>query len=210
MQNAESLTSPTLLIQFRGFAPYTALCFKIINFFSFLICLAILIKAADANWTTAILELHNARTGSSATPVYFQCLLSCVCEQPRPFNHRWRSQSERMAQKEAWLLFNGKLVIPTPVIIYTQFWNADLSVDKDYVHRWQWLSLKRGPSRGGDVAVYVCDINQPSLPTPFYSGLVSVSVLMVLSTVFHSMNSPNNSPPSHSVLPVLFLPYWPF
>ena len=66
------------------------------------------------------------------------------------------------------------------------------------------------PSRGGDVAVYVCDINQPSLPTPFYSGLVSVSVLMVLSTVFHSMNSPDNSQFSHSVLPVLFLPYWPF
>ena len=32
------------------------------------------------------------------------------------------------------------------------------------------------PSRGGDVAVYVFDINQPGLPTPFYSVLVSVSV----------------------------------
>ena len=58
------------------------------------------------------------------------------------------------------------------------------------------------PSRGGDVAVYVFDINQPSLPTPFYSALVSVSVFMALSTVFHSINSPNNSPLSHSVLPV--------
>ena len=28
-------------------------------------------------------------------------------------------------------------------------------------------------SRGGDVAVYVFDINQPSLPTPFYSVIVS-------------------------------------
>ena len=27
------------------------------------------------------------------------------------------------------------------------------------------------PSRGGDVAVYVCDINQPSLPAPLYSVL---------------------------------------
>ena len=62
------------------------------------------------------------------------------------------------------------------------------------------------PSRGGDVAVDVFDINQPSLPTPFYSVLVSISVFVALSTVFHSINSPDNSPLSHSVLPVLFLP----
>ena len=49
------------------------------------------------------------------------------------------------------------------------------------------------------------DINQPSLPTPFYSVLVSVSVFMALSTVFHSMNSLDNSPLSHSVLVVLLL-----
>ena len=36
------------------------------------------------------------------------------------------------------------------------------------------------PSRGGDVAVYVFEINQPSLSTPFYSVRVSVSVFMVL------------------------------
>ena len=58
-------------------------------------------------------------------------------------------------------------------------------------------------SRGGDVAVYVFDINQLSLPTPFYSVLVSISVFMALSTVFHSINSPDNSPFSHSVLPGL-------
>ena len=49
------------------------------------------------------------------------------------------------------------------------------------------------PSRGGDVAVYVSNISQPSLPTPFYSVLVTVSVFMALSTVFHSINSPDNS-----------------
>ena len=58
--------------------------------------------------------------------------------------------------------------------------------------------------------VYGFDINQPSLPTPFYSVLVSISVLMALSTVFHSMNSPDNSPLFRSVLPVLFLRYWSF
>ena len=54
------------------------------------------------------------------------------------------------------------------------------------------------------------DINQPSLPTPVYSVLVSVSVFMALSTLFHSINSPDNSSLSRSVLLVLILPYWSF
>ena len=67
------------------------------------------------------------------------------------------------------------------------------------------------PSRSGGVTVYVFDINQPGLPTPFYFVLVSVSVFMALSTVFHSINSSDNSPLSHSVLPVFFLlPCWSF
>ena len=68
------------------------------------------------------------------------------------------------------------------------------------------------PSRGRDVAVYVIGIIQLSLPTPFffYSVLLSVPVFMALSTEFDSVNSPDNSPLSHSVLPVLFLPYWSF
>ena len=57
------------------------------------------------------------------------------------------------------------------------------------------------PSRGGgDAAVYVFDINQRSLPTPSYS------VFMALSAVFYSINSPDNSVLSHSVLLVIFLP----
>ena len=65
------------------------------------------------------------------------------------------------------------------------------------------------PSGGWDVTVYVFGINQQSLPTPFYFILVSVSVFMALSTVFHFI-SPDNSPFSHSVLPALPLPYWSF
>ena len=38
------------------------------------------------------------------------------------------------------------------------------------------------PSRGGDVAVNVFDINQPRLPIPFHYVLVSVSGFMALST----------------------------
>ena len=46
-------------------------------------------------------------------------------------------------------------------------------------------------SSGGDAAVNFFDINQPSLITPFYSVLVSVSVFMALSAVFHFINSPD-------------------
>ena len=66
------------------------------------------------------------------------------------------------------------------------------------------------PSRGEDVAVYIFKTNQLSLSTPFYLVLVSVSIFMALSTVFCSINSPHNSPLSHSVLPVLSIPYWSF
>ena len=44
----------------------------------------------------------------------------------------------------------------------------------------------------------------------FYSVLVSVSVFMTLSTVFHVIHSSEHSPLSHSVLPVFFLPSWSF
>ena len=49
------------------------------------------------------------------------------------------------------------------------------------------------PSGGGDVAVCVFDISQPSLAIPFYSVLMSISVFMAFSIVFHSINSPDNS-----------------
>ena len=57
----------------------------------------------------------------------------------------------------------------------------------------------------------LCHKHKPHLPTPFfYSILVSVSVFIALSTLFHSINSPDNSLLSHSVLLVLILPYWSF
>ena len=40
------------------------------------------------------------------------------------------------------------------------------------------------PSRGGDFAVCIFDINQPSLPTPFHSVLVSVSVIWPFQLYF--------------------------
>ena len=66
------------------------------------------------------------------------------------------------------------------------------------------------PLGDGDVTVYILDINQPELAHCFHSVLVSVSVFMALSTVFHFINSPNNSPLSHSVLSVLLCLIGPF
>ena len=54
------------------------------------------------------------------------------------------------------------------------------------------------------------NVSLQSLPTPFRSFLVSISVSTALSIIFYSINSPNKSPFSHSVLLVLFLPYWSF
>ena len=54
----------------------------------------------------------------------------------------------------------------------------------------------------------LCLRHKPTeLAHSFYSLLVSISVFMALSTVFHSINSPDHSPFSHSVLLVLFLLY---
>ena len=78
-------------------------------------------------------------------------------------------------------------------------------------HEWR-LSVKvpAGSLSPGGTLWFVFNKNQPSLPTSFYSVLVSISVFMTLSPVFHSINSPDNSPLSHSVLSVLFLPHWAF
>ena len=73
------------------------------------------------------------------------------------------------------------------------------------------ISVPAGSSsRGGDLAICVFDSNKPSLLTPIYSVRASINVSMALSTVFHSINSPDNSPFSHSVLVILALPYWSF
>ena len=60
--------------------------------------------------------------------------------------------------------------------------------------------------------LFMSDINQPSLPTPFFFKFCSwsISVFMALSTVSHCINSPDNSSFSQSVLPILSLPYWSF
>ena len=65
------------------------------------------------------------------------------------------------------------------------------------------------PSRGGDVTVYgrhkPTEFAHSFFLIFFNSVLVSISVFVILSAVFHSINSPDNSPFSHSLLPVLSL-----
>ena len=57
----------------------------------------------------------------------------------------------------------------------------------------------------------LCQRHKPAeLAHSFFSVLVSVSVFVALSTVFHSINFPDSHLFSHSVLPVLSLPYWSF
>ena len=56
------------------------------------------------------------------------------------------------------------------------------------------LSVPTGsPSRGGDVAVYVFDINQPSLPTPFFI------ILLFCSCVYFCSYLPFNCISFHKV-----------
>ena len=62
------------------------------------------------------------------------------------------------------------------------------------------------PSRVGDFAVCVFDINQPSLPTPFYSVLLSVSVWWPFQLYFIPEILPTTLSLSQSVLLVFFLP----
>ena len=64
-------------------------------------------------------------------------------------------------------------------------------------------------SRGGNVTVYVFDINHLSLPTPFNLILCLFLSLWPFQLYF-ILDSPENSSLSHSVLLVLFLLFGPF
>ena len=91
------------------------------------------------------------------------------------------------------------------------FFSATPSGREDSLRGANSLSPPGSPSRDGDVKVYIFDIYKPTeLAHSFQFVLVSISVFMDVSTVFHSTNSPENSPPSNSVLPVLLLPNWSF
>ena len=71
-----------------------------------------------------------------------------------------------------------------------------LSSNPNYIH-----SSPRGLTFSWWGCYSLCHRLKPTkLPTPLYSVLVLVSVFMALSTLFHSITSPDNSSLSHSVL----------
>ena len=84
-----------------------------------------------------------------------------------------------------------------------------------YVQRELYYCVPVGSaSRGGDVAVYVSDISQPSLQTLlFYFVLyqfMSVSIFMAPFNCISFHKFSWQLATSHSVLPALFLPNWSF
>ena len=108
------------------------------------------------------------------------------------WEYRWLRERERdPLNEDMWLML--KVVMAATLVTQLQLWGS-FCIRTAHFH-----------VVGGDVAVYVFDINQPNLPTPFYSFLVSVSVFMALSNVFHSINFPDNSPLSYSISALLVL-----
>ena len=136
---------------------------------------------------------------------------------PKPGGYHGTFHSSTCYGRRSWLGFERQLLtflfflfLPRYLPFFALLWSTKLTGFWTPVAHISLLSWAHLLERGGDVAVYVLDINQSSLTTPFYSVLVSISVFKPLSTVFSSINSPNNSQLSLSVLLVLFLPYWSF
>ena len=102
--------------------------------------------------------------------------------------------------------------LPLPSASSCQIWVA-CSIESPVHYEGYYSSRPCGLSftPGGDITVYVWHIPTKLAHSLFVNSvLVSLSVFMALSTVFHSVNSLDNSPFSHSVLPVLSLSYWSF
>ena len=82
------------------------------------------------------------------------------------------------------LLFSNSYLTPQLSFTSTKACIANLN-NFIHSHPFRILIVPTGsPSRRGDVMVYVTDINHRSLPTPFDSVLVSLSVFMVLQRYF--------------------------
>ena len=142
----------------------------------------------------------------------FDCLFIClfICSFVCLFVFNWNEPgtspiTPRLKRGEMWV--NGRDARESGFFLACEDYGGRF--DESF-SRLRFFVLVGSPSSGLDVAVYVFDINQPSLPPPFYSVLVSASDFIALSTVFHSINSPDNSPLFHFLLLVLFLFYRSF
>ena len=92
--------------------------------------------------------------------------------------------------------------------VIVQTWQSEDSIQCVFVST-------GSPSRGGHIAVHVFDVNQPSLPTPLYYVLVSISVYDPFNCIsFHKFSRQLSAFSlffrffRSFVLPVLYPPYW--
>ena len=113
---------------------------------------------------------------------------------------RERKRAERERERESLCFEPGQLLViisglknSNPYLSYSAHsLTGHLTSTKIF-----YSTVKGSPSHGGDTVVYVFNISQPSLPTPYHTVLVSISVFMALSIVFYSLNSPGNCLLSH-------------
>ena len=112
------------------------------------------------------------------------------------WNTRWSDQHVALC----WLVGCTMIWPACGTVLTGRIWPACGTVltggmhdDPSLIPALKWMYFASRHLVAGDISrvVYVFGINQPSLPTPSYSVLVSVSVFMALSTVFNSINSPD-------------------
>ena len=120
----------------------------------------------DSRWCTV--ECKHAQLNSAANPSTARIcpgMAKCKCSIPA----RHRNICQWLRPLNYCTLFDVLVLL-----------DPDMTFADDTVFNTSSLSVcvpTGSPSCGGDVMVYVININQLSLPTPFYSVLVSVSVL---------------------------------
>ena len=96
---------------------------------------------------------------------------------PKP----WSVQSGSASWDDCGRAFLDKL---RASLFSTLCWNSIATPLHFFIFAYETCVPVGSPSRGGDVTVYVKDVNQPSSPTPFHFVLVSISVLWPVQLYF--------------------------
>ena len=142
--------------------------------------------------------------------VHCICLAAQLQKQAVP--DVWADHTGPHSDEDDWphIVDKGRGMMASAFDSIAQYWTSCLVwIAVFFLLLCSWWSLRAHLHMLGMLWFMFFDINQLSLPTLFYSIHVSVSIFMALSTVFHSINPPDNSLLSHSILSLLFLPYWP-
>ena len=123
--------------------------------------------------------------------VHLSCGPLCICAAAHPII-LYRDPLYNLSCGWPYNLSRGTTLFPSPPF-FSHYYPLFVLWSILYLHSvsWSWEMVPTGsPSRGGDVTVYVKDINQLSLPAPFYSLFVSISVFMAFSNCisFHKFS----------------------